>query len=155
MRYERIISLGFFCGVAQELERYGFRDCSLPFDWVISNFKSINQLIDNRFEDLFGANNLSRDHNYPYIVKHKGYKFDFYHDFKIETPIQDQLTIVGKKYARRINRFYQLLYSDEPILFIKYMDDSDTATDIDQFINLIKVSHSNSCYSIKGFVAIV
>lgn len=33
----RIVSLGCFCGVAQEMGRISFRDGSYPFDWLISS----------------------------------------------------------------------------------------------------------------------
>lgn len=37
--YKHVISLGFFCSVALELERKGLRDASYPFDWLISDFQ--------------------------------------------------------------------------------------------------------------------
>ena len=45
-----IVSLGCFCSAAMELERIGLRNCSLPFDWVISgNLNLMLDLIENNF----------------------------------------------------------------------------------------------------------
>ena len=43
------ISLGYFCSVASELERYGLRGESYPFDWVISDFGGVVEAIQNNF----------------------------------------------------------------------------------------------------------
>lgn len=61
MKFEYIISIGFFCSVAQELERKGFREFSLPFDWVISDIESIISLIQNQFSELFKEDNEYSD----------------------------------------------------------------------------------------------
>ena len=37
--YKHFISLGYFCSVAMELERFGLRSESGPFDWVISDMR--------------------------------------------------------------------------------------------------------------------
>lgn len=50
--YKHVISLGFFCSVALELERKGVRDASYPFDWLISDFQGVIKVIENRFYDF-------------------------------------------------------------------------------------------------------
>lgn len=35
--YQNYISLGYFCGVAQDLEKLGLRNTSSPFDWCITD----------------------------------------------------------------------------------------------------------------------
>ncbi len=51
--YKNIMSLGYFCGVARELERVGLRNASYPFDWIIStDFKQVIKLIENNFENF-------------------------------------------------------------------------------------------------------
>lgn len=125
MRFNHIVSLGFFCGVSQELEKIGIREAYLPFDWVISNLKTVNELIENKFDLLFNTDYLYRDENYQYIVKHKNYNFDFYHDFDIGKTIEEQIERVRSKYNKRITRFYELLNSSETILFVCYINDSE------------------------------
>lgn len=162
MKFEYIISIGFFCSVAKELERKGFREFSLPFDWVISDIESIISLIQNQFSELFKESNLYYDNLFKHIVKHKVYRFDFYHEFTPEKKIAEQIPIVKEKYDRRIERFYNLLLSKKNILFVRYMlednEYSDNAKRIDHFIETIKgitpnfrvllIKHSSSCRDI-------
>ena len=51
-KYSNIISLGFFCSVATEIERIGMRSCSYPFDCVISDFKNVEDMIENHFQNF-------------------------------------------------------------------------------------------------------
>lgn len=37
-KYESVISLGYFCSVAIELEKMGIRNFSTPFDWLITDW---------------------------------------------------------------------------------------------------------------------
>lgn len=119
LQFERIISLGFFCSVALELEKYGRRDRSYPFDWVISDIHSINNLMKNDFTDLFSEELLYRNSDYPYIIHHKNYTFDFYHEFDSNLSIESQIKSVESKYRRRINNFYTNIKT--PTLFIRYL----------------------------------
>ena len=71
--YQHIISLGHFCAVASELDKLGFREASLPFDWIISPLDSVIDLINNNFEDFLNPDLLYRDSKRPYIVLNKRY----------------------------------------------------------------------------------
>ena len=125
MDFDYIISLGFFCGVAQEIERRGFRDESFPFDWVISNLNTVNKLIENKFDKLFDLDYLYKNDESQNVIRHKNYKFDIHHDFDKERGIEEQLKFVSQKYERRINRFYEVLNAENKILFVCYVKDSN------------------------------
>ena len=56
--FKHIISLGHFCGVAQELERLGLRDASYPFDWLITKREPLHRLINNHFDGFLEYDNL-------------------------------------------------------------------------------------------------
>ena len=76
-KYEHFISLGYFCSVALELERYGLRDGSYPFDWCISDIKGVFELINNNFESYTDYNLLeqnSKEHNH---YRNKKYNVQF------------------------------------------------------------------------------
>lgn len=122
-KYKHIISMGFFCNVALELEKYGRRDGSYPFDWVISDIRSINYLIHSNFKGLFINAALIRNIKYPYIVQNKDLNIDFYHDFKPSLEVEEQIRDVSEKYDKRISRFYQNI--NEPTIFIRYIKDNE------------------------------
>lgn len=123
MHFDCIVPLGYFCGVAQEIERVGCRDESYPFDWVVSDLQTINELIENHFESLFHLDDLYREiEDHSGIVKHKKHIFEFFHDFAPDKSIAEQIQFVQEKYFRRINRFFALLNSNRSVLFICYLN---------------------------------
>jgi len=139
IKYEHIISLGFFCSVAIELESIGRRDASDPFDWVITDINTVNTLLRNNFQHLFHEKLLSRNTMYPYVVEHKEYKFDFYHDFKQNVDIKLQVASVSEKYLNRIDRFFQRI--QEPTLFIRYVENNEVDywyNDANDLVNFMK-----------------
>ena len=51
--FSHFISLGYFCSVALELERVGLRSASSPFDWLVSDFSGVIDLIENHFDSFW------------------------------------------------------------------------------------------------------
>lgn len=128
-KYDDIVSLGFFCGIAQEVERIGLRNCSYPLDWVISDFQSVLELLQNNFEDFLNINYLEKDTSEneqkdTYVVINKKYNIKFFHDFKKEYSIEEQLKDVEQKYKRRINRLYKNI-CNYSTLFIRYIKNEE------------------------------
>jgi len=122
-KYQNIISLGYFCSIALELERMGLRSCSSPFDWCITDFEGVIKLIDNDFKDLFNEDLLYQNNsNRAYYMNCK-YKIQFFHDFNQNETLIEQLPLVREKYNRRIQRFYSMI--QQPTLFIRYISSED------------------------------
>ena len=116
-----IISLGFFCGVAQELERIGLRNKSFPFDWVISgDFEKVIKLIESNFVSFMQKNDLFQEYSinpqYYYDINNK---IHFYHDFNKYQSFDSQFLKIKEKYQWRINRFYDTI--SHPTIFIRYV----------------------------------
>lgn len=118
--FENIVSLGFFCGVAETIQKVGLRKKSYPFDWVISNeFEKVVSLIENDFKGWLNLKFLyqSKDHREQYT--NIEYNISFFHDFDKYTSLDQQISNVRKKYEKRINRFYEDI--KKPTLFIRYL----------------------------------
>ena len=121
MHYSHVISLGFFCGVAQEIERQGLRDGSYPFDWCISkDWEGVEKAIVTNFKDFLAYECLSQSSADPNNYKNE-YNIQFFHDFTKYKTLREQLPDIQKKYDRRIERFYNSII--EPTLFIRYIND--------------------------------
>lgn len=123
--YSHFISLGCFCGVAEELERLGLRDASYPFDWLIGPYDSYIKLINSNFDDF-----LNQDYIYQWSSDQKRYdnvKYDisFFHDFSKYDDFYSQIENVQEKYSRRIERFYKSI--KQPTLFIRYTNKQEEA----------------------------
>ena len=137
-KYTNVISLGFFCSTASEIERIGLRNASYPFDWVISEFDLVLNLIENNFSDFLEEDLLIKDKNSKplektYVVKNVKNNIRFFHDFFIGETISKQISVVKEKYNRRIKRFYKSI--TKPTLFIRYIKDNN---EINYIINNFK-----------------
>ena len=130
-RYNHIVSLGSFCSPALELERYGYRDISYPFDWLITrSFPAVLTLIETHFEGWLSYDELYQRTKERNVYEDPGRSIAYVHDFNKYTPLKDQLGGVQDKYNRRIERFFE--YIQEPTLFIRYIHPTET---IDYVVN--------------------
>lgn len=119
-KFNHVISLGFFCSVALEIDKLGLREASYPFDWLISDFQGIIECMENDFCDFLNYSNLKQYTNNGRYYYDSKYKFHFYHDFSKYVPLRKQITLVKEKYNRRITRFKNNI--KEPTLFIRYIE---------------------------------
>lgn len=119
--YSHIISLGFFCSTALEIERYGLRDYSYPFDWVITHgFSTIIGLIESNFEGFLDEEDLYQRETVKSTYRNIRKNITFVHDFDSFHSLDEQIDRVKEKYSRRIKRFYDSI--KDPTLFIRYVD---------------------------------
>ncbi len=126
-QFTHFISLGHFCSVAMELERYGFRNASYPFDWLVTpRFDSVIEAIDSHFEGFLDYDALEQDSFKRQIYYNHCCHCSFVHDFDRYTPLSQQMAAVSEKYKRRIDRFYTDIAS--PTLFVRYINDEGIDT---------------------------
>jgi len=122
------VSLGIDCGTANILKQLGLRNCSLPFDWVVT-FEGITNIINNNFSNYLP----SYDNKYEKLNRNSGSLF-------LHNKFPDDI----EKMNERIDRFKNLLEtSNEKIIFIRkshgihHHDEYDNViNDIDDAINL-------------------
>lgn len=136
------ISLGQQCGVAYNLEKFGYKEETLPFDWIRTpNFSTIVNLIENNFRDFLNPKLLSYNENddIKYYFKNKLTKCEFVHECE-----EENFTNIEKKYKRRIERFYDKIKSNNRIVFIRdiyrhnYSKNYIDANSLISFNNIIK-----------------
>jgi len=144
-----VISLGYFCSIASELERYGLRDRSYPFDWLISDFNGVICAIEDGFQDLCKYDYWSQSVENRSYYKHEKYGFEFYHDFDEFRPLQEQLPGVCEKYTRRINRFYAAIH--EPTLFIRYISNESQVNGVSEELLWIEENHERIAALLKSY----
>ena len=121
--YKNYISLGYFCDVAQDLEKLGLRSFSSPFDWGISSLPGVIEAIDNGFDGFMARENLSQSVNNKDHYLDDRYGFYSFHDFSKYVPLDEQYDEVREKYQRRIARFLEKI--KEPTLFIRYISSEE------------------------------
>ena len=122
-KYENYISLGYFCGVATDLEILGLRSYSYPFDWLISSFPEVVNLIDKEFDGFLDFDNLSQNTCCRSHYRDDKFKIYFFHDFSEFSSLNKQYSSVKSKYLRRISRFLQAI--KKPTLFFRYISSEE------------------------------
>jgi hypothetical protein len=130
------ISLGGSCSVAYQLQINKLRDKAYPFDWVRISFNSVLKLLENNFNNFFNYSDyeiIRETNKFPYIkgdnfidnkdsnyiVKHNYYNIKFYHDFIKNKNIEDQFNNFTLKYKKRIHRLFEIIKSNNKIIFIR------------------------------------
>lgn len=130
------ISLGETCTVAAILQSLGLRNAAYPFDWVISPYIPLCNVLQNNFDDFLHSSFLyPRDDNRGVINK---YGFTFVHDFPTiyysgnlatedtvgENVLHPEwitfLPVIQKKYDRRIQRLHNACNDNKKIYFIRH-----------------------------------
>ena len=138
--YESVVSLGYICSVASEIERMGLRTHSGPFDWqACVDFKKRIELIDTHFKEFF--ENLNEDGLYQmantpqsYFMKAVG--VFLVHDFTMYKSLAEQLPEVRRKYERRVASFYRQIA--KKTLFIHYVNKDNDVNYINHNIDYIR-----------------
>jgi hypothetical protein len=120
------IPIGFDCSVSGYLRNFNLRNVSYPFDWNITRYDGIYDLINDNFLDLFNNEYLVYG-NKSYFNKYNNdetmykilipvfnikYNILFVHDFIENTDVN----IIFEKYNRRIERLINNFSNDSIVL---------------------------------------
>lgn len=128
--FDLIVPLGVDCVAASQLKFRGLRVASFPFDWVTSELDEKRLMrpilsLENHFADWLKPENLDWERSvamgqqgFHFPVYDKGTGCIFLHDFKSEKPDTEEIALVREKYARRIQRLYNMLERAKSVLFI-------------------------------------
>lgn len=121
--YDQVVSLGFGCQVAFQLEHNGYRSLAYPFDWFNTPFESLIAFISNEGKNFLDADKISVVGPYPGDTLHLEvmdslYGIVSYHDF-LSWPYLGNYHEIKAKYDRRVKRFFDLLNSNNRVLFVR------------------------------------
>lgn len=139
-RYQHVISLGYFCSTALELQRYGLRDASYPLDWNITPIRPAIAMVESGFEGFLELDCLRPEASR--VLDTRSGIF-LYNDFDAARPVAEQYGVVRERYVRRIERFRRAI--QQPTLFVRYIDaeshqlgdvDGETAVNLEEFAYL-------------------
>lgn len=128
--FDLVVPLGIGCIAASQLKFRGLRIASFPFDWATSAMDG-NRLmrpvlsLENHFADWLKPENLDWERGAAagrlglhFPVYDKGTDYVFLHDFRTATKDKQEIEIVRAKYARRIQRLYDMLERAKSVLFV-------------------------------------
>lgn len=162
--FDLIVPLGVGCIAASQLKFRGLRIASFPFDWVTPGTRD-NRLefplrsLETRFSEWLKPENL--DWKYCAEVGKQGFHFpvydagsgyEFLHDFKADRFDAEDVAIVRRKYARRIDRFYEMLEKATSILFVFAGHDDELAlTKLEEVYRRLKALFPDKSIMIYAF----
>lgn len=115
-KFEHITSLGGNCTVAAALGKHGFRETTGPFDWYVSDFKGVLEMLCTNFKDFLNKDNLIKNEEELQFRDAK-YHFTFPHDLK--KSLEEEYEDIKCKYDKRIQRFNEMIL--EKTCFIRYV----------------------------------
>lgn len=111
-----VISLGLQCPTAQFLKANGLKVCSYPFDWMLTSDHTVTEdILNNDFVDLLNKKyyvDVTIDKFRKNCCGHSKYGSNlFWH--------RDMRVTENYKYLERcVSRFYKVLESSKPKLFV-------------------------------------
>lgn len=119
--FENFISLGWFCGTAASMSKYGIRSQSGPFDWYFSNFYGVLACMENDFADFLDKNNLVMLDDRP--GEFLDNKHGFHYNHEVRTSFEEDFEFIREKYERRIKYFREMI--KQKTCFIRAVRNSD------------------------------
>jgi hypothetical protein len=148
------VSLGPNCHTAGILQELKYKNCSYPFDWVLSNLEIVTHNISNDFNDFINRDNFIYTTNNKITLKHTNINYlgnMFVHKNPIEN-IED-----FNYYLRCVERFNKLKENNNRILlfYSSYNNEcmSDTfITDVNKLLYVLNKSYTNFYLLIFNYV---
>jgi hypothetical protein len=162
--YEAIYSLGDLCLAALQLRKNNLRPYAGPLDWMSSpSLSNVSRLLKNRFNGYMEKPNLIAsgystgvDSAEPYVcVTDMAYQIVSSHDFKGDKNTLTNLATypeVKAKFARRIERFLDILSTGKRILFIRTEGTFQEALELESVLSqlvkndftILLINHTNT-----------
>ena len=123
VQYKHVISLGWFCSVAEELEKIGLRTASYPFDWILTDWETVMEMMEGSFLGFLDADKLEQDEKTRNMYHHKERKcLTYVHDIDPYENYERQVEKARLKYERRLERLRRDIC--EPCIFVRYIRDA-------------------------------
>ncbi|MDZ4791384.1 MAG: DUF1796 family putative cysteine peptidase [Hyphomicrobiales bacterium] len=127
--YEKCISLGATCTPAWQIRNYCHLAKAYPFDWLVTSFGSLIEVIESDFEKFVDCDDLQviRDGG---TVLNTRYNLLHHHDFqrisgKIDPGWKSSAVEVASKYEYLANRWRSLSEYEDKVLFVRHQGHLD------------------------------
>lgn len=121
--FDNFISLGPRCATADSMSKYGLRNWSGPFDWLVTtSFEKVLYLIENGFEGFMLKENLEIDSDKKHNFYDTKNEILFTHDEEFAISLEENYDELIKKYKKKIKRFLQEL--DKKNCFLRIVNDN-------------------------------
>lgn len=124
MKFDSVISIGGSCEVAQQIRTFRSIDTAGLFDWWITPFDGLIEVVENNFEGLVDEQDISVLGNRSVVSKQFG--IVYHHDFRrdaqgniVKEDISDRLVTLQQKYNALRNRFIASFSDNKNVLLVR------------------------------------
>lgn len=122
--YKHVISLGWFCSTAEELEKLGLRTASYPFDWILTDWATVTDIINGSFTDFLDREKLFQDAKTVNMYHHRDRQcLTYVHDIDPYESYDREIKKAQEKYGRRLARLKKDIC--DPCIFLRYIRDQE------------------------------
>ncbi len=119
--FKYFIPIGWYCGTAASLSKYGLRSFSGPFDWFFSDLEGVVYFLENDFGDFLNKGNLRVVEGKPTEFKDIAHGFHYNHD--VANNFEEEYEGICTKYARRIKAFRNA--AKQGVCFVRAVRDQE------------------------------
>ncbi len=150
--FDNFISLGWFCGTAASMSKYGIRSRSGPFDWYFNDFIGVLACMENNFVDFLDRRNIEIANDS--LKEFKDIKYGFHYNHEVNTCFKQDFDYIYNKYMRRIKVFRKMI--KQRTCFIRTVRNNDELIYIQNnksYINKVIRKHNSEneiIYVISG-----
>lgn len=149
-----ILSLGSQCEVTTKINKFGFRDSSFIFDWILSvDIYGIINVLNDNFNYFFDQNYFEIHPYMPWFLINTKYGFEYRHDWneshnfwKNFNSYKITYESIKVRYDRRIERFKKLRKFKGKVFFLRAAFDSETCLIAKKMYNrnLFKITYQEA-----------
>jgi hypothetical protein len=149
MHFDYIVSLGASCTAAYQIRSYFGQEIAFPFDWLITPWSSMIELVTNGFVGFIDEEHLAPYKDYFSIMNTK-HPILHHHDFSREEGVvtprwKDEVANVRGKYDYLCARWERVLDGCDSVLFVRHQGHNHLD---DELITRISVPEANSFCSL-------
>lgn len=146
------VSLGPNCHTANILQKLGYKTCSYPFDWILTNIQTINHCIKNNCIDFIDRSNYIISKNQVNCVTLKSETFTYLDPmFVHKNPLENESDYLYT--LRCVERFNNLQNTNKHIIFVRLFENELDNT-INELQNTLTTKYGNTKYHLL-FIEIV
>ena len=114
-KFDKVLSLGHSCDTAFQIRRNFKQGEAYPFDWLMTPYPVLMELIGRDFSGFLMDENLEAAGKYVVDKKHG---ISMLHDFEDPNLYEWDVDVVRAKYQRRIKRWLSVVQTDS-LLFVR------------------------------------
>lgn len=132
-KFDKVISLGYICNVAEMLIHLKMRKEAYPFDRLGISAWAVNELLSNNFNEFLEYENLKTGKLFLNSNEIFTYDEKYYVRLENKELNKSQYSVISQKIKTRVERLKNVLDSEQSVLFIRSSEPMENRIILDQY----------------------